>query len=420
MNIRLGARGRRGTRSALAITLALTGFVAGSLPAHAADAGVTQVGADPCNSGSSNPTFYSNNHRMAVTDGGRQLAVYDPHGTGVTLKWRDPDGTWKGSTSGAVGDGHFPTTNSLIDRPASIAAAHDPVTRAQHAWVVYSSYSFSSNKIGAVYLRRLSDLDDPAGPHVGPEVMLTPAGLGHVRVDLAFESTLTGPRGVITWMRRTADSSYQIVTAWLSDLSETPTLVGQTVHYTTSTNQNTSTLTPTASGVALVARTNKLRMFTHSSVDPLTTWGGGGGGVSASAKSRPSAVALASGDVLSAVESNTTSHIVKVVRFNSTGATATTSLETPTGYLQPSIATNGTDAWVAMVRSSNDSVVTRRMTGPSWGGDVTEITAAAGGGDFASPNLVRTTDTHLRMLVDGKRCPTSSRRNAVIAYQRPL
>jgi hypothetical protein len=108
------------------------------------------------------------------------------------------------------------------------------------------------------------------------------------------------------------------------------------------------------------------------------------------------------------------------VRFNSTGATATTSLETPTGYLQPSIATNGTDAWVAMVRSSNDSVVTRRMTGPSWGGDVTEITAAAGGGDFASPNLVRTTDTHLRMLVDGKRCPTSSRRHAVIAYQRPL
>jgi hypothetical protein len=250
--------------------------------------------------------------------------------------------------------------------------------------------------------------------------MLTPAGRGHVRVDLAFESTLTGPRGVMTWMRRTGDTTYQIVTAWLSDLSETPALVGETVHYTTSTNQNTSTLTPTATGVALVARTNRLRMFTHRSVDDLTTWDGGGGGVSVSAKSRPSAVALASGDVLAAVEGNTTSHIVKVVRFNSTGSTATTSLETPTGYLQPSVATNGTDAWVAMVRSGNDTVVTRRMTGTSWGGDVTEITPAAGGGDFASPNLGRATDTHLRMLVDGKRCPSSSRRNAVIAYQRTL
>jgi hypothetical protein len=161
-------------------------------------------------------------------------------------------------------------------------------------------------------------------------------------------------------------------------------------------------------------------MFTHNSLDPHTTWGGGGAGVSVAAKSRPSAVALGSGDVLAAVESNTTTHIVKVVRFNPSGSSSATTLTTATGYAQPSIATNGVDAWVAMVRSSTDTVVSRRMTGNTWAGDVTEITAATGGGDFASPNLVRDTDTHLRMLVDGKRCPTSTRRNAVIAYQRTL
>ena len=421
MSIRVGTGGHpRGTRATLAGIVTLVGLTAGSLPAHAADDGVTQVAPDPCNSGSSNPTFYSNNHRMVVTAGHRQLALFDPHGAGVTLRWRDPGSTWKGSTTGAVNNGHFPATNSLIDRPASIALAPDPATGAQHAWVVWSSYSFSTNKIGAVYMRRLSDLDAGSGPRVGPEVMLTPAGRGHVRADLAFESTITGPRGVITWLRRSGDTSYQLVSAWLSDLSNTPTLVGETVHYTTSNSQSTSTLTPTTGGVALVARTDRLRMFTHNSADPLTTWGGGGAGVSVSAKSRPSAVALASGDVLAAVESDTTNHIVKVVRFDPSGSSPSTTLTTATGYWQPSIATNGVDAWVAMVRSSTDTVVSRRMTGNTWAGDVTEITAATGGGDFASPNLVRDTDTHLRMLVDGKRCPTSTRRNAVIAYQRTL
>ena len=111
MSIRVGTRGQpRGTRATLAGIVALVGLTAGSLPAHAADDGVTQVAPDPCNSGSSNPTFYSNNHRMVVTAGHRQLALFDPHGAGVTLRWRDPGSTWKGSTTGAVNNGHFPAT----------------------------------------------------------------------------------------------------------------------------------------------------------------------------------------------------------------------------------------------------------------------------------------------------------------------
>jgi hypothetical protein len=161
-------------------------------------------------------------------------------------------------------------------------------------------------------------------------------------------------------------------------------------------------------------------MFTHDSSAQPTVWGGGTAGAKAPTKSRPSAVATSNGDVLVAVESNTTSHIVKVSRFNSSGSTVSTSLETSTGYAQPSIATDGLRAWVVMVRLGDGAVVSRLFNGTSWGGDVTEVTSATGGGDFAWPNLVRNTDTHLRLLLDGKRCPTSKQRNAVIAYQRTL
>jgi hypothetical protein len=419
MNIRLGARGLRGARTALAGVLTLTGFLAGSLPANAADDGVTQVAADPCNGGSSNPTFYSSNHRMVVTEGGRQLAVYDPHGSGLHLRWRNPGGAWQKSTNGAVSNGQFPMSDAANDRPASIALAS--VAGQQYAWVVWSGYSFSSSKISGIYMRRLSSLDDPSGPRVGPQTILAAPGRGQARVDLAFEQTASGPRGVITWLRRSGDTAYQVVTAWLSDVSESPVLVGQTVHYTSSVNQLTGTLVPTLTGVALVVRTDKLRMFTHDSTAPLTTWGGGSAAISVANKARPSATMLSNGDILAAAERNTNDRITKIVRFNASGTIASSSLETPAGYKDPSIATDGTTAWVAMVRLSDDAIVSRRFNGAAWEADVIEVTSASqNGGDFASPNLVRTTDTHLRMLIDGKRCPSSSQRNAVIAYQRTL
>jgi hypothetical protein len=42
--------------------------------------GQTGEVAAPCD-GSSNPTFLSNNRRLAVTTAGRILAIYDPHGS---------------------------------------------------------------------------------------------------------------------------------------------------------------------------------------------------------------------------------------------------------------------------------------------------------------------------------------------------
>jgi hypothetical protein len=419
MNIRLGARGLRGARTSLAGVLALTGFLAGSLPANAADDGVTQVAADPCNGGSSNPTFYSSNHRMVVTEGGRQLAVYDPHGSGLHLRWRNPGGLWQKSTTGAVSNGQFPMSDAANDRPASIALAN--VDGQQFAWVVWSGYNFSSSKISGIYMRRLSSLDDSSGPRVGPQTMLAAPGRGQARVDLAFEQTASGPRGVITWLRRSGDTAYQVVTAWLSDVSESPVLVGQTVHYTSSVNQLTGTLVPTLTGIALVVRMDNLRMFTHDSTAPLTTWGGGSAASSVAKKARPSATMLSNGDILAAAERNTNDRITKIVRFNANGTVASSSLETPAGYKDPSIASDGTTAWVAMVRLSDGAIVSRRFNGVAWEADVVEVTSASqNGGDFASPNLVRTTDTHLRMLIDGKRCPSSAQRNAVIAYQRTL
>ena len=73
--------------------LGLAVFAAAVGPAAAGAAEVVTTVVEPC-AGSSNPTFYANNHRMVVTPGGRQLALYDPDGSGVQLAWRDGTGAW--------------------------------------------------------------------------------------------------------------------------------------------------------------------------------------------------------------------------------------------------------------------------------------------------------------------------------------
>ena len=76
---------RVGLGSSLAVAL----LVVGPVPARAAQ--LTEV-AGVCE-GSSNPTFYPNSHRMAVVSP-RVLALYDPHGTGQQLVYRDT-GPWR-------------------------------------------------------------------------------------------------------------------------------------------------------------------------------------------------------------------------------------------------------------------------------------------------------------------------------------
>ncbi|MDQ3661234.1 MAG: hypothetical protein M3454_09295 [Actinomycetota bacterium] len=398
----------------LAGIVALTALLAVA-PAGASHGREFAQVADDCNGGSSNATGYASNKRLAVTKSGRQLAIYDPHGSGIHLRWRDPGKAWKNATRGAVSDGNIPMIDGPNDRPATIAVT--TASGIQRAWIVWAGYDFA--RPSAVMMRRLTGLSDARGPHIGPQVILEPQGLGNVRADIAFERPASGPRGVVTWLRKTSDTSYEVITAWLSDLSARPVLTGHTIHYTTTSSKPTGTLVPTSSGVALVARAGSLRMFTHSSTASIDKWGGGTNGVGIASQAKPNAIALPSGEVLAAVESDIKNHVVEVVRFNSTGSSATTSLKTNVGYMDPSLAVTGDGALLAMVRDSDKALLTRRLVGSAWGKDVVELTTE-GGGNYAWPNLLKKAGSHVRMLIDAGRCPTSSQKNAVISYSRSL
>lgn len=398
----------------------LTGVVALGALLTTAPAGasheqeVVQV-ADDCDGGSSNATGYASNKRLAVTKSGRQLAIYDPHGSGMHLRWRDPGKGWKSTTRGAVSNGNIVMSDGPNDRPASIALT--TASGRQRAWIVWAGYDFA--RPSAVMMRRLTGLSEWRGPHIGPEVILEPQGPGNVRADIAFERRASGPRGVVTWLRKTPEGRHEVVTGWLSNLSARPVLKGRTIHYTTTSNKPTGTLVPTPSGVALVAQAGSLRMFTHWSTQGLSTWGGGTASADVASQAKPSAIALPSGAVLAAVESDVINHVVEVVRFNAAGSTATTTLETNAGYMDPSLAATGDGALLAMVRSSDKALLTRRLKGSAWGKDVVELTNE-GGGDYAWPNLFKKAGSHVRMLIDAGRCPTNKQHNAVISYSRSL
>ena len=400
----------------------LTGVVAlGALlttaPAGAShEPGVRQV-ADNCDhSGSSNATGYASNKRMVRTKSGRQLAVFDPHPSGLNLRWRDPGKGWKNTTRGAVSDGNIPMTDGPNDRPASIAVT--TASGVQRAWIVWAGPDFV-HAPSALKMRRLTQLSNPSGPRIGPEVTLEPQGLGNVRADIAFERRASGPRGVVTWLHKMSETSHEVVTAWLSDLSARPILEGRTIHYTTSSDKPTGTLVPTPSGIALVARAGSLRMFTHWSTQDLASWSGGTAGADVASQAKPSAIALSSGAVLAVVESDVIQHVVEVVRFNAAGSQATTILETNAGYRDPSMAVTGDGALLAMVRNSDKALLTRRLRGSKWGNDAVELTNE-GGGDYAWPNLLKKAGSHVNMLIDAGRCPTNKNSNAVISYSRSL
>ncbi len=375
---------------------------------------VVQV-ADDCDGGSSNATGYASNKRLTVTKSGRLLAIYDPHGSGMHLRWRDPGKGWKSTTRGAVSNGNIVMSDGPNDRPASMALT--TASGVQRAWIVWAGYEFA--RPSAVMMRRLTGLSDPRGPHIGPEVILEPQGLGNVRADIAFERRASGPRGVVTWLRKTGEDSYEVVTGWLSDLSARPVLKSHTIHYPTTSDKPTGTLVPTPSGVALVARAGSLRMSTHSATQDLVSWGGGTASADVASQAKPSAIALPSGVVLASVESDVINHVVEVVRFNAAGSQASTTLETNPGYMDPSLAATGDGALLAMVRQSDKALLTRRLRGSTWGKNVVELTNE-GGGDYAWPNLLKKAGSHVRMLIDAGRCPTNNQHNAVIAYSRSL
>lgn len=381
--------------------------------------GVSEVA--PSTIGSSDPTYFASQHRLARTEGGRLLTVHGRHATGVQLAWRNPWGPWRNDTSGAMSDGLLLKGTGTGDWAASIVLADDSLGE-EHAWVVWSGPTYGSNK--ALQMRRLSNLDAPGGPTVGPIVTIAPTGVanstGNSKVDLGFETTPTGAqRGVIAWTRRTGSSAWQVDYTWFTNLdTDTPTFQSQGTLFSYSTGGYHGTLTSTPTGMAWIGRapTGAMRLYRHNASHSLTSWSASNAGIGIGSGSYPSAVTLSNGDVLAAVESDTSRDIVKVQRFTSSGPQP--GLTFPAGYTQPTLASNGTEAWLVMVRVADGAVVSRYFDGTSWTTDDRVEMGPESGSAFAWPNALRSTDGRLRFVIEG---PVGGpAQNAVLAYQRPL
>jgi hypothetical protein len=367
--------------------------------------------------GSSDPTYLPINHRVALTSGGRTLVVHGRHADGVQLAWRDRFGTgWHTQTTGAVSDGRLLSGTGTGDWPASIAIARDSAG-AQHAWVVWGRTSYTYLK--PVQMVRLSNLDDPAGPTVGQTVTVDAAPMGAYRPDIAFESAPGGQRGVIVWSRRSGDALWESRAAWFTDLdSDTPTLHDESVLTAASTYKRWGRLVPAGRGMRVAARgpSSRLTIYSHEASAPLGSWTAGAAGISV-ADDGPAAVALDSGRVITASETDATNHVLAVQRFSVAGAPAPPELRL-TGYAQPTLTTDGTDAWLIMIRKSDGYVVSRQLTAGLWSASDRVEIGAEGGENYAWPNALRRVGGRLRFVVRGP--AGSATRSAVLAWQRPL
>jgi hypothetical protein len=383
-----------------------------------ADAGsLTEIAAST--KGSSDPTYYASNHRIAVTSSGRQLVVYGVHATGVGLAWRDSGGSWRKFTRGAVSNGLLLAGTGTGDWPASIAVARD-AAGAEHAWVVWSGRNFGT--VRPVAMRRLTDLDNVGGPFVGPVVTIESAPLGDARPDIAFETAADGSaRGCVVWVRRAADSRWEVVTSWFTELAtDVPTFGANTVLFSSSSSANQfASLVTSGNGIRVAARSGgRLRVYRHDASAALTTWSAGTAGVGVEALARPTGFVMASGETLVAAHDTTSTGGVVVQRFSADGRTAFVDLEL-SGYVDPTVIGEGNDAWLVMIRKSDGFVVSRHyVAGAGWSAvDRTEV-GAEGGGNYSWPNVLRETHGRLRLVVRGP--GVSSTRTSVLAFDRGL
>jgi hypothetical protein len=130
-------------------------------------------------------------------------------------------------------------------------------------------------------------------------------------------------------------------------------------------------------------------------------------------------VRLASGATLAAVEVTAGDDLVEVTQFSPTGGSSVPSLSLA-GYEDPALTRVGSSTLLVMVREDDGGVVSREYS-PSTGWSATDVVeiGSDGGGNYAWPNPVRSSKTHLRFLVDGAKCSTRSA-NAVLSYQRKI
>ena len=283
--------------------------------------------------------------------------------------------------------------------------------------------SASSGTTRSVQMRRLTNLESPSGPTVGPVVTVDAPSRGTLRADIAFETALDGQkRGVLLWTRKATDTTHEIVTSWFTNLAtDTPALSGSTVLLSGTSSSRYGTLLSAPNGVRALVRGNSsaFKVFGHDRAQPLTTWWQGASGTAtpSSSSSSPAGVALASGEMLATAETDLTAHVVKVQRFNAGGAPGAVELQL-TGYQQPALDER------RHARLARDEARERRFDrlAPARrrpaGARSTASRSGAEGGAMSWPNPLAQADSRLRLIVAGPL--SSSSRRSVLGFQRLL
>lgn len=371
--------------------------------------------------GSSEPTYYTGNSRLAVTKGGRLLALHGKHRSGVQVTWRDPAGTWQTASTGASSVGELLSGTGTGDWPASIAVATAP-DGAEHAWVVWSGPG--SVSLRPVQMRRLSNLDSAAGPHLGPIVTIDAPAQGAYRADIAFERDANGVvRGCVLYSRQVADYTYELTAVWFTDLTtDTPVFGNRAVLATWANRHQYGSLVPSDAGLRAVARTGsktpQLQLYLRSSSAALTSWTKGLTGPSVPYGASPSGIALASGEIVAAFEDDLTNHVSQVYRFSADGTSGGV-LRRQSGLAQPSVVRSSTGATLVAVRFSDGAIVSRAWSPTAgWSSSDTLEVSPADTGRLAWPNVLRQADGRLRLLAEGPGTTTST--SSVWAFQRLL
>jgi len=303
--------------------------------------------------------------------------------------------------------------------PASLAVTRD-ATGAEVAWVVWSAASTS--RLKPVQMRRLTDLDAPGGPRLGPVVTVDAAPRGAMKADVAFERAPDGTmRGCVLYTRRVGDKAWEITAVWSADLaSDTPVFGNRVVLSATTSSQHYGSLVPGPRGMRAVARTGssgaKLHLYGHDPAASLSTWWTGVVGPYVPLDASPTGVALSDGTVLVAFEDDMAAHVSAVHRFSPDGRSVVRETRL-SGTAQPAITTDGSRAWLVGVKADGALVSRSREAGAWASSDRLEVGADAAG-PLAWPNLPRAADGRLRLVAEGP--GASDVTSSVWAWSRAL
>jgi hypothetical protein len=340
------------------------------------------------------------------------FAIFDPHGSGQQLKWRDPGGTWRTDTRGAVSDGSF-SEAAPGDRTGTVAIH----PRGGRAWMAWSGTNAVEYPV-PVRMARLTELHAPGGPRV-EVTKIAAVGRGKARADVAFERGRRGRlRGVVTWLAR-VDGSFHVLAGWFDPADSGALRVHhRSTVFRSSHSSATQALVPTPGGMRIVANTGRgtLRIFRHRAGAPLGRWTAGRARVGVSRRARPSGVWVAPGRV---IVSAGIGDGVRLTTFSASG-NRVRATERVTGRRTPVVTGGGARrAWAVMVRASDGAIVSRRfVSGSGW--SRRDRVEAGGNDDMSVPNAARRASGRLRVLVQGDRCATNRKANEVLLLERRL